>query len=397
VDRLPHGQSDDREEFESAHFDRANPHYPRIHLGWSDLRSLADDEFHFIDAPRPELYASSDPAEKANVIDDNRRVAAAMRKELEPFSRELPQAGNIDPEEAKKLAALGYLSSTANPTGPLPDPKERIGDLNLLRDAARLDGQRRYADAANVLRGVIERNPLLTDAWTMLGRVYEKAGRLEDAERTYKRGIQVAPAIAGEFSLSLANVYLMMNKPDEASRHAEIALKTNSGSAHILMGRAALAKKDLRAAAEHAGAARQSFSYEPAALVLLAQIQTQAGQLPQALETIRNAAAHAQKNGIPAPALLHFVTGDVLARMNRYPEAIAEFTEEIRLFPNDRHAYASLAVVYMLTGRPADANATMERLVAANPGRSSYELAAKTFAELGDQTTAAAWRRRVPQ
>jgi tetratricopeptide (TPR) repeat protein len=85
----------------------------------------------------------------------------------------------------------------------------------------------------------------------------------------------------------------------------------------------------------------------------------------------------------------------VLARMNRYDEAIAEFNEEIRLFPHDRQAYVSLAVVYTLTGRPREANATMERLVKANPAPSSYELAAKTFTELGADAAAAEWRKRL--
>ncbi|HWW62869.1 MAG TPA: sulfatase, partial [Thermoanaerobaculia bacterium] len=95
--------------------------YPRIHLGWSDLRSLVDDKFHFIDSPRPELFATSDAAEKSNVLEDNRRVYASMRKDLEPIGREMPQIGNIDPEDAKKLAALGYLSSSSSQSsGPLP-------------------------------------------------------------------------------------------------------------------------------------------------------------------------------------------------------------------------------------------------------------------------------------
>src|SRR5262249_29342817 len=30
--------------------------YPRVHLGWSELRSLWDGRFLFIDSPEPELY-----------------------------------------------------------------------------------------------------------------------------------------------------------------------------------------------------------------------------------------------------------------------------------------------------------------------------------------------------
>ena len=71
----------------------------------------------------------------------------------------------------------------------------------------------------------------------------------------------------------------------------------------------------------------------------------------------------------------------------------ADLPEEIRLYPHDREAYASLAVIYVLSGRKAEAHRTMERLVAANPDSSSYALAARTFREIGDTESARVWRR----
>jgi len=51
--------------------------YPRLHLGWSDLRSLVDATHHFIDAPRPELYdVRNDPGEKERCA---RRATAHLR------------------------------------------------------------------------------------------------------------------------------------------------------------------------------------------------------------------------------------------------------------------------------------------------------------------------------
>ena len=363
--------------------------YPRFHLGWSDLYSVVDDQFHTIEAPRPEVYAIAEPAEKKNVIDENRRVYAWMREELSKIPREVPQLGNIDPEEAKKLAALGYLSSSSQATGPLPDPKDRIGDIASMKEAARLDGAGKRNEAIAIYRQLIERNPRLTDAWTLLGRTLERAGRLEEAAETYRRGIQVAPSLAGEFGLSLGNVYLLMNRPDEAAEHARLGLTTNPASAHIIIGRAALSKNDIATARHEADTAMQTFGYRSAALVLRAQILVKQGKLAEALAAIDEARAL----GDP-PALLYYVRGDALARMNRFDEAIRDFNEEIRLYPGDRNAYASLAVVYMLTGRPRDAHATMERLVAANPNAGAYAVAVKTFHEMGDEASAAMWRRR---
>jgi choline-sulfatase len=363
--------------------------YPRIHLGWSDLRSLVDDQFHYIDAPRAELYSTRDKPQRTNLADENRRVVAAMRKDLEPFSCEMPALGNIDPEEAKKLAALGYLSATsAASTGPLPDPKDRIADLNLMKEANRHEQEGRPNDAITVYRQILDRNPRLTDAWTLLAQMYEHTGRLQDAAETYKRAIELAPSLASEFSLSLGNIYLMLNRPDEAAAHAQLGIKTNPGNAHIILGRAALAKNDLATALREAQTAGTFFSYDTAAAVLRAQILVKQGRLQEALQAL-------DKAGTQMVPLRHFVRGDILARMNRVDEAIAEFNEEIRLYPHDRQAYANLAVVYVLLGRRADAHGTMEQLVKANPSRDSYELAAKTFAEMGDAQSAAAWRRRA--
>src|SRR5687768_4482839 len=71
---------------------------PRIQFGWSDLRSLAGARHHFIDAPRAELYDYvSDPGEKRNVIADERRTFAAMKRELDAHSAAFAGPSSIDP------------------------------------------------------------------------------------------------------------------------------------------------------------------------------------------------------------------------------------------------------------------------------------------------------------
>jgi tetratricopeptide (TPR) repeat protein len=366
--------------------------YPRIHLGWSDLRSLIDGQFHFIDAPRPELYAISDTAERQNVIEENRRVYASMRDALVPFGREMPAVGSIDPEEAKKLAALGYLGSTSvQSAGPLPDPKDHIGELKMLKDAAQLETSGHIAEAVEKYRQLIAVNPRLTDAWSELAHLLQQSGNTGEAIDTYKRAIQGAPSLAGALSLSLADLYLAKNQPDQAAAHARLGMSTNPGSAHVILGRAALAKGDLVAATREAQAAMGFHGYRAPAEIVMAQILVKQRRLDDALRTIDDATREVR--GV-VPPLLDYVRGDILARQNRFDDAIAAFNEEIRRYPHDRDAYASLAVVYLVTGRRREANETMERLVRANPDRSSYELAAQAFGQLHDEVDAAAWRRR---
>ena len=131
--------------------------YPRIHLGWSDLASLVDARHHYIDAPRPELYdLAADPKEKQNVLADQRRVFAAMRTEVQTHDRKLELPQNVDPEEAAKLAALGYLGSSATPgSGELPDPKDGIADFERTGQANALVNQGKYAEAVTILREIV--------------------------------------------------------------------------------------------------------------------------------------------------------------------------------------------------------------------------------------------------
>ena len=108
----------------------------------------------------------------------------------------------------------------------------------------------------------------------------------------------------------------------------------------------------------------------------------------------RSGRSEAIAGGIRPIATLEVARGDCLARMNRIAEAERAFNDEIRLFPHDEQAYASLTALYILQGRMNDAHKAAERLVLANPYRRAYNLAAQTFQELGRPEEAAAWRKR---
>ncbi len=54
--------------------------YPRLHFGWSDLASLIDARWHYIEGPDPELYdIVADPRETRNLLRDERRAYAELR------------------------------------------------------------------------------------------------------------------------------------------------------------------------------------------------------------------------------------------------------------------------------------------------------------------------------
>jgi len=371
--------------------------YPRIHLGWSELRSLEGSRYHYIEAPGPELYdMSSDPGEKNNVLTAERRTYAAMKSQLEHYNAAIVLPSQMDPEEAKNPAALGYLSSAAGKSGgPLPDPKDRIHEIKDMMEAAKLSSEEKHEEAIAAYRHVTEENPRLTDAWQQLSSELETIGHYEEAADACRKAITISPDLAGEFGLRLAALLLKLEKFDDAEKHARLGEKANYGSAHILLARIALAKKEYAKASQEAQLAESDEFARVPGMVLRAQVEGQQNHPQQALALADQAEEAARQRHLDTVETLEFVRGDAYARMQRYDEAVAAFQKEIVSFPQDRQSYASLYVVYLLMGRPAEANQTLETMGAMSPNRRTYLFAAHTADAVRDSRASAMWRKRA--
>jgi choline-sulfatase len=359
--------------------------YPRIHLGWSDLASLVDARHHYIDAPRPELYNfTADPKEKQNVLADQRRVFAAMRTEVQTHDRKLELPQNVDPEEAAKLAALGYLGSSATPgSGELPDPKDGIADFERTGQANALVNQGKYAEAVTILREIVGRNASYADAWSLLAKALDRIGRPEEAIEAYKKTMEVAPMLAPGTAMSMAEVYMRLGRFDDCIKHAELALTAHPSAARMTMAQAYLAKKDLASAERHSQMLTSDPDKRNDAEVLLAQIRVAQRRLPEASAILDAMKSRTDAEGKQVPPNYWFARGDILARTNRVPEAERAFAEEMRLYPRNREAYVRLAVLQTLSGREPEARRTFDLMVRANPEASSRALVAETFRALG--------------
>ncbi len=371
--------------------------YPRIHLGWSELRSLTGQDYHFIQAPKPELYdVIHDPGEATNVLLDHRRVQASMKQDLDAYGRDVELPTHINPEEAAKLAALGYLGSSAPASsGPLPDPKDRIGEVADMMAAMRLVSEGQYAGGIAGLRSILAKNPRLSDAWNQLALALESTGHYEEAADAYRKAIQISPDLAGEFGLSLGSVLLKLEKYDEAAAHARLGIRTNPGGAHTLLARIALARKDYVTAEAEARIAMNDEYAHSAAGAVLAQTMTQQNKLQPALALVDQISTEAQEKHLGSIEGLEFTRGDILARMNRYNEAIEAFKSEIAAYPQSKQPYANLALVYALEGKRDEEQAILDLLARSSPNRRTYLFIARTLEQLDDPGGAAAWRKRA--
>ena len=370
--------------------------YPRIHLGWSELRSLIRGDDQYIEGPRPELYdLVRDPDETRDLVATDRRGAAAMRRDLEAFPSEITPLQGIDPEEAKKLAALGYVGTPRNRSGPLPNPRDAIGHLQEIKAAFQLADQRRYDQAIPVFRSLLAGNPRLQDVWSKLGEVLVATDRYPEAIETYKSAIAQSEHFSPDLALGLGFAYLKSGNAQEAMQHAQLAINTNRREANELLARAHIEARQFPQAEECARAAIDAGGRQPTSILLLAEVQRAEGNLQAALTTIAEAEARAHAMGVGHLYAIDYLRGDVLARLNRPEEAVAAFRREIANSPDHLQSYANLAVIYLVEENRLAANDVLSEMARINPHRGAYMLAAKTLDAFGDRAGAARWRERA--
>jgi choline-sulfatase len=369
--------------------------YPRIHLGWSELRSLIDTKHHYIEGPRSELYdVAGDPGETNDLASTERRVAAALRGEMQKYPSKIDEIGAIDPEEAAKLAALGYVGTAANRGGPLPNPRDEIASLADIKTAFRLADERRNDEAIDAMRKLLARNARLADVWSKLGEVLVGAGRAEEAVGAYQSAIAQSERFSPDLALGLAFAFLESGKPTDAIQHAQLAMRSNPRESHELLARAMLAQGRIADAERHAQSAIETGDHQPRSILLLAEVQRGAGHYPQALQTIDAAEERARALEVPHLYGADYLRGDVLARLDRPEEAITAYRREIASSPDHLQSYANLALIQLILDQRNAAMKTLEEMVRKNPHRGAYELAAKTLEATGDTRAAAEWRRR---
>lgn len=375
----------------------AETYYPRVHLGWSELRSVIDERWQYIEAPRSELYDSvADPRQASDLIASQGGVARSLRTALSRFPLGFAGPADATPEELEKLAALGYLGGGgATSPGPLPNPRDRIHVLDQVKVAFRLSTDRRDAEAVTALRAILEDNPQFMDVLFELGRVLARMGRNAEAHDAYKRAMRAAPSMAPSIALPMARVCLDLERWDEAEQNARLGQKANPGVAHEVLARVALGRGQLDVAERELQAVGGDKLATLNASVLKAELLIRKRQFAPALAQADGVAADLASRGEPQPRDLQFLRGDALANLGRHAEAAAAFEREIQAHPSNAKAYARLAIVWGIQHRTyGEVYRLLDRMLAANPSAQTVQVGIETLEIMGDARGAAAWRRR---
>ena len=369
--------------------------YPRLHFGWSDLVSLTDGRYQYIEAPRPELYDwTKDPAEKNDLSAGLPPAFRSMRTQLLATNRPLQPPGATDAETIRKLASLGYLASRSPDAAAkdLPDPKDRIQTLGRFKEASHLVATHRENDAISLLRSLTAENPRMLEAWELLTRVLRQSGRPREALEALEHADRLQPGtpqiLAGLSDLSLESGDLV-----KARKFARAAIAAGATDVAPLSARIDLAAGDLSRAREEALEAIAARGRDQGPLVLLAEIEVAAGNLEAALAALRR--ADALGAGGPPVMSLEATRGDALSRLGEEKAAEKAFLAEIGSFPENLDAWSRLALLYAATGRDSEFRSLLSRMTTQVPGRGSLETAARVCEIVGDKRAARVFRDRA--
>jgi tetratricopeptide (TPR) repeat protein len=316
---------------------------PRIHFNWSELRGIEIGKYHFIDAPKPEMYdLSADPGETKNLYSDKKALSTEYRSHLDhtitrySSDEATAQKTGLDPELAERLKSLGYaaVSGGGDPgvsNSALPDPKDRIQTYELISEAIEESQHGEYAPSAEKLKLALKTEPSSVPINYLLGMNYFRMQQFGDAIKEFQTVMRLSPDYAlAAFQLGLS--YASAGQPEEAVTYLARALQLDGTnfSAAFNLGAAYLRLQDV----PHAAAAfRQAIAINPGYM------------------------------------RAHAALGQTLLYENQLDPAIAEFREAIRLEPQAQAPHLLLAKALEAKGFTAEAQEELHKAQGLSPNK----------------------------
>lgn len=333
--------------------------YPRSLLGASALFGLRTERYHYIRAPREELYdLDQDPGEKQNLVRQKPTVAQALREALQDtmarYRRSEGGTGDkraIDPETVEKLRSLGYVGlSGAKPPAEddpkAPDPKELIGAYGQIMRAIELGDSGSLREANALLAALALRHPHVYLLPFLEGENLRALGEHRKAITQYRRALELNP-VFDQAAVGWGHAAYAAEENTEASKAFELALQLNPRNFLARLG--------------------------------LAKVYWRLNRLQEAAEE----QLHVLREH-PNFAQAHADYGITLVRLKRFGEALPALSRGISMGYRDAAAFNFLANAYMAEGLREDAIRACEQAISVDPKYpTAYINLALIYADMG--------------
>ena len=329
--------------------------FPKINLGWAELRGIRTNHWKYIRAPKPELYdLSRDPKETNNVLAEHPYEVRKLEAQLAAASRstgsEKVETTPMDERTLAQLKSLGYTSGFTSRSysldGQGPDPKDRVAILKMMDTAEQPQSGLSAARRIELLQEAVRLDPSNPLLYHSLGAKLEKSGRFDEAMKLYRAALKNG-VDNGRLHSRLGDLLVRAGKKAEAipeyeqsvrMNPADVATEANLATAYLELGRLDDAERILKGVV----------AIDPS-----------------------NAAA---QNGL----------GVLEIQRNNGTAARGYFQKAVELDPDLVEAYLNLGLLYKMVGENARARASFEQFLAKAPSRQYKEQIPKVRAALAE-------------
>jgi arylsulfatase A-like enzyme/Flp pilus assembly protein TadD len=338
--------------------------YPFSSFGWSPLHALESDRFHFIEAPKPELYdLETDPGETRNIAAEQPATVTVLREKLQallahnPFTRPEAGAGNLSPDAQEKLRALGYFGFRAAVSPEslkqgLADPKDKLWEFNAILKATDAFQRNQDDQAEALLKEVQQKDPQIYVIPFMLGESALRRQNWDQAAEQLGRCLALNPNFDNAMP-GLALALTKLGRTDEARNWLQKALQINPENYRAWYEVGLLDAKTKSDPAAALSSYQKAIAIQPN--FSPGQRDTGMGLFQQ--KDYAGAAIHLEKAlalGLE-DARLHNFLGICYSQTNRMSQAVLEHQRAIELDPKLAEAHLNLAYAYQHIGKISQA------------------------------------------
>jgi choline-sulfatase len=327
--------------------------YPFSSFGWNPLHALESESFHYIEAPKAELYdLRSDPGETTNLAAQQPATVAVLKDQLQkrishnPFREQNASDGSLSQDAQEKLRALGYfgfhaaVSREALAAG-LPDPKDKLWEFNAILKAQDAF-QQGDADKAEAILGPVQaQDPKMYIIPFLLGESAIRRQSWERAAEQLQLCLELNPGFDNAMT-GLARALAKLGRTDEARSWLNKALQSNPQN-YRAWYQIGLLESD-----HDARAAQSAYERTVATQPNFSPGQRELGILLFKNKNYAAAASHLERAitlGLE-DAHLHNFLGVCYSQTNQIARAVREHRRAIELDPKLAEAHLNLAYAY---------------------------------------------------
>ena len=325
--------------------------YPFSSFGWSPLHGLETAKYHYIEAPRPELYLrDGDPAETRNLMDEQSAVAGVLRAQLQqrwkPYESVAP-SHSLDDAATAKLRALGYFAyqapvSEATLRHPLADPKDKLDEFNSILRASDLIAAGHYSQAEALLGQIRRHDSSLYVVPFMQGELALRQQQAPQAAQYFQDCLALAPNF-DQAMTGLAGALQAQGKSADAIQWLQKALARNPRNFRAWY-QIAWIQERTGDYASAAGNLQKALELQPSfapAWRDLGMLQYRNQQYAAATLNLRKAT----DLGLNEPTLFNFL-GICYSRTGRMQDALRSYRQALKLSPDYAEAHLNLGFAY---------------------------------------------------